>query len=71
MLAAAKLAAPHCAAVDINLGCPQRIAHSGHFGAYLLGAEDRRLVLSIVRELAAGLSVPVFCKIRILPTFKP
>ena len=66
MLAAAKLAEPHCVAVDINLGCPQRIAHSGHFGAYLLGESDRALVLSIVRTLVGGLKVPVFCKIRLL-----
>ena len=29
LLAAARLAAPHCCAIDLNLGCPQRIAHSG------------------------------------------
>lgn len=66
LLAAARLAEPHCCAVDLNLGCPQRIAHSGHFGSYLLGAEDRPLVLSIVRTLATSLRVPVFCKIRLL-----
>jgi len=66
LLAAARLAEPHCCAVDLNLGCPQRIAHSGHFGSYLLGEVDRPLVLSIVERLARGLRVPVFCKIRLL-----
>jgi tRNA-dihydrouridine synthase 1 len=31
---AARLAEPHCDAIDLNLGCPQRIAHAGHFGSY-------------------------------------
>jgi tRNA-dihydrouridine synthase len=58
--------AGECDAIDLNLGCPQRIAHSGHFGSYLLGVEDRALVVSIVKTLAEGLSIPVFCKIRLL-----
>ena len=54
--------------MDLNLGCPQRIAHAGHFGSYLLGEEDRPTVLSIVRTLAPALKVPVFVKIRLLDT---
>lgn len=68
LLAAAKLVEKDCDAIDLNLGCPQRIAHSGHFGSYLLGQEDRKLVVSIVKTLAEGLSIPVFCKIRLLDT---
>lgn len=45
-------------------GCPQRIAHSGHFGSYLLGDEDRPLVLDIVRTVSAGIRIPMFVKIR-------
>lgn len=51
-------------AIDLNLGCPQRIAHSGHFGSFLLDDVDRPLVLSIVRKLVGGVSVPVFVKVR-------
>ena len=51
---------------DINLGCPQRIAHAGHFGSYLLDEVDRPLVLSMVSTLSSGLSIPVFVKIRLL-----
>ena len=61
--------AQHCegvAAVDLNLGCPQRSAQSGHFGAFLCATPaDRELVLTIVRTLAHGLIVPVFCKVRL------
>ena len=69
LLACAKRAerCPGVAAVDLNLGCPQRSAHSGHFGAFLCVTDaDRQLVLRIVTTLARGLRVPVFCKIRLL-----
>ena len=59
---------PFCDAIDLNLGCPQRIAHSGHFGSYLLGTEDRAIVVSIVKTLSTRLDIPVFCKIRLLET---
>ena len=68
LLAAAKLVESRIDAFDLNLGCPQRVAHAGHFGSFLLDEEDRPLVLSIVRTLAAGLSIPVFVKIRLLAT---
>ena len=38
-----------CVVIDLNIGCPQRTAYLGHFGSYLLGKEDRDLVISIVR----------------------
>lgn len=68
LLQAAKLVEGSVDAVDLNLGCPQRVAFSGHFGSYLLNKEDHPLVFRIVRELARGLSIPVFCKIRLLDT---
>ena len=69
LLAAARLAerASNVVAVDLNLGCPQRSAHSGHYGAFLCAdAAGRERVLGMVSTLAHGLSVPVFCKIRLL-----
>ena len=68
LLAAAQLVQPLCDAIDINLGCPQRVAHAGHFGSFLLDDADRALVLDMVRTLRAGLAVPVFVKIRLLET---
>ncbi|CAD7944757.1 unnamed protein product [Amoebophrya sp. A25] len=70
LLAAAKLVENHVDAVDLNLGCPQRIAHAGHFGAYLLGQEDRPLLKKIVATLAKNLCIPVCCKIRLLDSYE-
>lgn len=66
LLEAAKLVAPYCDAVDLNLGCPQGIARKGRYGAFL--QEDQELVHSLVRTLHENLPVPVTAKIRILET---
>lgn len=70
MAAACELAVREFAvdAVDLNLGCPQRVAFSGHFGSYLLGDDDRELVKSVVRAArrAAPSRVAVCAKIRLL-----
>lgn len=68
LVAAAKHVENVADAIDINLGCPQRVAHTGHFGSFLLGVEDRELVLSMVRTASSSLSIPVFVKIRLLDT---
>jgi len=68
LLAAARLIESQVDAIDLNLGCPQRIAHSGHFGSFLLDDVDRPLVESMIRTLATSLAVPVFAKIRLLET---
>eukprot|EP01133_Synstelium_polycarpum_P014080 gene14080-16596_t len=63
---AAKMVQDRCDAVDLNLGCPQGIARRGNYGAFLLEKPD--VILPIVRELHRTLKVPVFCKIRLLPS---
>lgn len=63
MLEAALLAQPHCAAIDINLGCPQAIAKRGHYGAFL--QDEWPLLTNIVSTLSKSLKVPVTCKIRV------
>ena len=81
LLAAGKLVQDRCDAVDINLGCPQRIAKRGRFGAFLLeehvpvepepGAggssccSDWPLLRELVGTLRNQLDVPVTCKIRV------
>uniref|UniRef100_A0A7S4URN9 DUS-like FMN-binding domain-containing protein n=2 Tax=Guillardia theta TaxID=55529 RepID=A0A7S4URN9_GUITH len=50
LAAAAALAAPHCAAVELNVGCPQRCAKKGGYGAFLM--EKRELLAECVRSMA-------------------
>ncbi|KAI4325894.1 hypothetical protein MLD38_031258 [Melastoma candidum] len=65
LLEAAKRVEPFCDYVDINLGCPQRIARRGNYGAFLM--DNLPLVKSLVQKLANNLHVPVSCKIRVFP----
>ncbi|KXZ49917.1 hypothetical protein GPECTOR_19g368 [Gonium pectorale] len=52
-------------AIDLNLGCPQRIAKRGGYGAFLM--DDLPKVETMVRTLAQNLRIPVTVKIRIFP----
>ena len=66
LLEAAEYVAPYCDGVDLNLGCPQGIARSGHYGAFL--QEDWETVHKLISRLHHDLSVPVTAKMRILDT---
>jgi tRNA-dihydrouridine synthase 1 len=68
--AACVQASTYCDAIDLNLGCPQRTAFLGHFGSYLLDPSDRTLLCEIIKAGAAAVSIPIFCKIRLLATLK-
>ncbi|GER25104.1 tRNA-dihydrouridine synthase [Striga asiatica] len=68
LLEAARRVEPFCDYVDINLGCPQRIARRGNYGAFLM--DNLPLVKSLVEKLAHNLNVPVSCKIRIFPNLE-
>jgi len=65
LVAAARLVETHVDAVDLNLGCPQARAKEGVYGAYLLDDHHWPRVFAIVDALAAALSVPVTCKVRL------
>lgn len=65
LLGAARLVQDHCDAIDINLGCPQRIAKKGRYGAFLM--DDLDTVEAMVKTLHENLRVPVTCKVRIFP----
>ena len=66
LLDAAEYVAPYCDAVDLNLGCPQGIARSGHYGAFL--QQDWVTIHKLIRRLHEHLSIPVTAKMRILDT---
>lgn len=68
LLEAAKKVERYCDYVDINFGCPQRIARRGYYGAFLM--DNLPLVRSLVQKLAQGLCVPVSCKIRVFPNLE-
>ena len=65
MVRTAKLleAEGRCVAVDVNLGCPQRVAKRGAYGAFL--AENPDLVRTIVGRLCRETHIPITCKIRV------
>ncbi|KAL4568746.1 hypothetical protein LXL04_024361 [Taraxacum kok-saghyz] len=65
LLEAARRVEAYCDYVDINLGCPQRIARRGNYGAFLM--DKLPVVKSLVEKLSENLTVPVSCKIRIFP----
>ena len=64
LLAAAKHVEMRCDAVDINLGCPQKIAKRGRYGAWLL--DEPALLQQLVGTLHCHLACPVTVKIRLL-----
>lgn len=65
VVATAKILEPYCDGIDLNCGCPQKIAKRGHYGAFLL--EQPEVLLPVVRALIAAVRVPVSVKVRLLP----
>jgi tRNA-dihydrouridine synthase 1 len=60
---AANLVAPHCDGVEINVGCPQKCARKGKYGAFLMDDADH--LCNIVRTMCSKAEVAVLCKIRV------
>jgi tRNA-dihydrouridine synthase len=54
------------AAIDLNLGCPQKIAKRGNYGAYLLSQPDQ--VIKVLKAMVKGLDCPITAKVRRLAT---
>lgn len=52
--------------IDINMGCPKEFSLKGGMGAALL--EQPEKVREILTTLVQNLSIPVTCKIRLLPS---
>jgi len=53
-------------ALDLNLGCPQKIAKKGNYGAYLL--RDPQLIKRCLTAMVKGLDIPITAKVRRLAT---
>lgn len=64
-LKAAKKVENDVSAIDINMGCPKEFSIKGGMGSALLTQPDK--VKDILTTLVNGLSIPVTCKIRLLP----
>uniref|UniRef100_A0A4W4E9G5 DRBM domain-containing protein n=1 Tax=Electrophorus electricus TaxID=8005 RepID=A0A4W4E9G5_ELEEL len=56
------------AAIDVNMGCPKEYSTKGGMGSALLSNPDK--IEAILTTLVRGVSKPVTCKIRILPTME-
>lgn len=65
LVEAARKVAPFAEAIDLNLGCPQRHAEQGHYGAYLLHKQNWPLLAEIVSGMAQAVDVPITTKIRL------
>ncbi|KAM7003203.1 tRNA-dihydrouridine(20) synthase [NAD(P)+]-like isoform 1-T2 [Tautogolabrus adspersus] len=65
-LIVAQLVENDVAAIDVNMGCPKEYSTKGGMGAALLSDPDK--IEAILKKLVTGVSIPVTCKIRILPS---
>ncbi|XP_078688741.1 tRNA-dihydrouridine(20) synthase [NAD(P)+]-like [Branchiostoma floridae x Branchiostoma belcheri] len=64
-LKVAKLVENDVAGIDVNMGCPKEYSTKGGMGAALLSNPEK--IRQILTTLVNGVSIPVTCKIRILP----
>ncbi|XP_011495804.1 PREDICTED: tRNA-dihydrouridine(20) synthase [NAD(P)+]-like [Ceratosolen solmsi marchali] len=67
-LRVARLVESDVAGIDLNMGCPRRFSVLGGMGAALLGQPEK--ASGMLRGLVEGLSIPVTCKIRVLPSLE-
>lgn len=65
---AAKMVESDVAAIDVNMGCPKAFSLKGGMGAALLHKPE--LVKAILVELKQNISIPISCKIRVLPSIE-
>lgn len=55
---------PFCDGIDLNLGCPQRIAKRGRYGAYLM--DDLPLIEELVKTLSQVGHHPICTEVKII-----
>ena len=64
-LKVAKMVEQDIAGIDLNMGCPKLFSMLGKMGAALL--KEPETAINILKTLVDNLSIPVSCKIRVLP----
>ncbi|XP_003700598.1 dihydrouridine synthase 2 [Megachile rotundata] len=64
-LKVAKMIEQDVAGIDLNMGCPKLFSLVGKMGAALL--QEPETATNILKTLVDNLSIPVTCKIRVLP----
>ncbi|XP_033355040.1 tRNA-dihydrouridine(20) synthase [NAD(P)+]-like isoform X1 [Bombus vosnesenskii] len=64
-LKVAKMVEQDVAGIDLNMGCPKLFSLVGKMGAALL--KEPEIATNILKTLVDNLSIPVTCKIRVLP----
>lgn len=67
-LTVAQLVENDVAGIDVNMGCPKEYSTKGGMGVALLTNPDK--IETILSTLVKGISKPVTCKIRILPSLE-
>jgi tRNA-dihydrouridine synthase 1 len=64
LIASALAVQHHCDAIDINLGCPQKSARAGNYGAFL--CENPDAVIDMIRKFkASAVQLPLWIKMRV------
>lgn len=53
------------AGIDLNMGCPKKFSMLGGMGAALLSQPQK--AIDILRKLIETVTIPITCKIRVLP----
>jgi tRNA-dihydrouridine synthase 2 len=56
------------AGFDVNMGCPKEFSIKGGMGAALLKQPEK--IKDILTNLVSNTSIPITCKIRLLPTIE-
>ena len=58
---------PSCCAIDINLGCCQRVAKRGNYGYFMVDTENKRQdVIKLVSDISQSIKKPLCVKIRMI-----
>lgn len=58
---------PTCCALDINLGCCQKVAKRGNYGYFMVDTENKRQdVIKLVSDISKSIKKPLCVKIRMI-----